>query len=853
MGFGPNSASPETDDKAAGLDGFQQYALLAASLTIVLGVVVLLGWILDFRPFTSVLPDYRPMRPNTALALVLAGITLLLLRPTARSRTRTLLGRVGAVGIAAVGLLSLLEFTRLAPSQWTRLSPLTDPDLIPPHVSLNASASLVMLSMALLLMDDPVRRRVRPGDLLTMTVGFFALVTCAGYLYGAQPFVGIPGRVPYTAMSLHTAISLLVLASGVLAARPRRGIMAVVSSSHAGGYMARRLLLGALIIPLMGFLVTVGASLGFYSSLFGASLLAGLAMLVAVALTVVTARTLNDSDKARQQALSLLEEDNLRRQRAEEQLRSAEAKYRGLVESAQDLILLIDGQGRIEFANRRLEPLFGYTPPEVIGHPLEKLIPSRGEISTLRSRGQGLELIATRKDGTEFPVNLSLSSSRSHDGAPSLVTAILHDMSFRHRAELQQRFLAQLGELLAESLDPHPTLEKVVRRAVPELADWCVIGLFDASRRSFKGAVAHRDPHKQSAAEALLGLPPSRLEAVPGVLSSRTTPLLLRNLGPEWFETEVPDEELRGRLSELGLRSFIVIPLRAQSQPLGTLTLVASYRNFSRHDLAFAEEVGRRVALFAENARLYQRAQEAIQTREDVLAIVSHDLRTPLNTQRLAVELITGRVLPELPPGSALTQRLRRILLTMKRSSDQANRLISDLLDFAKSESGTLRITPRQESAEELLEASWALLKPSADEAAIRLEYFVEEGLTPWCDRDRVLQVLSNLVGNAIKFGFVGGQVEVHAQRGPEGMALFSVEDDGPGISEEDAARVFDRYWQPEQSQKRGTGLGLAIARHLVEAHGGRIWLTTRAGLGSRFFFTLPLAPRPSVQPETHP
>jgi signal transduction histidine kinase len=222
------------------------------------------------------------------------------------------------------------------------------------------------------------------------------------------------------------------------------------------------------------------------------------------------------------------------------------------------------------------------------------------------------------------------------------------------------------------------------------------------------------------------------------------------------------------------------------------------------------------------------RAEEARRSRERLLGIVAHDLRNPLTAIR-TVATGLGRAAPELAP------RVERIDRAVTRMDD----LIRDLVDMTRIEHGELVVSPGIELVGSMLDEAVELHAPSARAQGITLSI---EGSTPAaavaCDRGRIMQVLSNLVGNALKFTPSGGQVRIGYEE-RDHVARFEVADTGPGIRAGDVERVFDPYWRGDN---RGTGLGLFIARTIVEAHGGRLGVESSPGEGARFWFTLPRA-----------
>lgn len=232
-----------------------------------------------------------------------------------------------------------------------------------------------------------------------------------------------------------------------------------------------------------------------------------------------------------------------------------------------------------------------------------------------------------------------------------------------------------------------------------------------------------------------------------------------------------------------------------------------------------------------------QTAQQAIQARDDVLATVSHDLKTPLSVIQINAELIRRFVLRTLPPASAsmLAERLQSI----ERASQQAIQLTRDLLDLAKIETGGLAIEKTCITPRLLIEKAMQQLRPFAKEKHLQLKATMEFESTLACDEKRISQVLTNLLSNALRFTPQSGCISLGVTTSTEG-ALFYVSDTGPGIPPENMPHLFDRYWQAQQTRGATLGLGLSIAKGIIERHGGRIWAESKLGQGTTFYFTIP-------------
>jgi signal transduction histidine kinase len=217
-----------------------------------------------------------------------------------------------------------------------------------------------------------------------------------------------------------------------------------------------------------------------------------------------------------------------------------------------------------------------------------------------------------------------------------------------------------------------------------------------------------------------------------------------------------------------------------------------------------------------------------------MVAIVSHDLRNPLQSILTACQLLELDVPAE---------RRKEFTAILRRSAKEMERLVEDLLDVSRIEAGELSLSLDAVQVPGVLSESLALYGPLAASKNVRLECAVQETLPSIVgDRGRLLQLFSNLIGNAIKFTDAGGRVELSARR-EEDEILISISDTGQGIPEEELPRIFDRFWQADRKGRQGTGLGLTIAKGIVEAHDGTIEVTSEVGVGSTFFVSLPIAP----------
>jgi signal transduction histidine kinase len=395
------------------------------------------------------------------------------------------------------------------------------------------------------------------------------------------------------------------------------------------------------------------------------------------------------------------------------------------------------------------------------------------------------------------------------------------------REERRAAFLATAGQELASSLDYEHAIATLARLIVPNIAEISVIDLAEPDGALRRAAVRHRDAEQERRMEARVGEIISDVpEALTWVIQERETRIIGYASSLLEYAGVAPEEQ----------RSLLAVPLVSRGQTLGVILAAATQGTlFTQEDAALLGELSRHGSLAIDNARLYLDSQQAVQAREEVLAIVSHDLRNPLNAVMLAASLLqtSDRIDPE------DREQLEIIDISAKRMQ----RLIEDLLDVTRLECGKrLPVEPAPLDVESLFAETYELFRSQAATNSITLQYRAGDHVPPvYADRHRVLQVLSNLIGNAMKFTPPGGMITYRAEP-QDRSVLIVVADNGPGIPKENLGDIFNPYWQAKRTARLGAGLGLPIAKGIVESHGGRMWVESEPGDGTKFFFTLPVA-----------
>ncbi len=439
-------------------DRFRLLARVAGALAILLGGTVLLGWIFDVAVLTSVVPGLVTMKRNSAASFILSGASLLLalnIEHEAAAR-RTWIGHTMALVVAAAGALTLAEYVfnvDLGIDQLLGRAPLEEPQTSSPgRMALVSALCFTLAGTALAFLDSPVRafrQMAVASAFVVLLAGYLASV---GYLLDVEALFGVAG---YTSMAVHTAVGLVVLSIGILASRPTRGVVAILAQDTAAGAAIRRLLPLIVAAPLaVAWVRLKGQQAGLYGTEFGLALMVTFSTGIIGSLALWNARIQGASENEKK--------------RASEQFRLA-------IEAAPTGMLMIDRAGRIVLANAQVEALFGYQREELMGMPIEMLVPERFRERhpgyrgaffhdpQARPMGGGRDLYGSRKDGTEVPIEIGLNPLRTAEG--DFVLGSVADITERKRAEREKEGL--LGQLKTLNAD----LEERVRIRTGELTN----------------------------------------------------------------------------------------------------------------------------------------------------------------------------------------------------------------------------------------------------------------------------------------------------------------------------------------------------------------------------------------------
>ena len=407
----------------------------------------------------------------------------------------------------------------------------------------------------------------------------------------------------------------------------------------------------------------------------------------------------------------------------------------------------------------------------------------------------------------------------------------------RVRAEATVRFLADASAVLAESLDYGVTLNKVARLTVPVFADWCVIDVVeDETLRRVAGQ--HADPDKEPLLQELAARYPVTWESPqPAARVMRTgQPMIVPEMSPEFLASITHDPDHARIVDALGTRTGITLPLIARRRTLGAMTFASAQpgRRYGAADLTVATELARRAAVAIDNARLYRDSQDALRSRQEFLILASHELRTPITSLKLAWHsLITHTPRP--------TREQEQAFAIVHRQSKRLERLVHDLLSVSEMQTGPLSLHLRDVDLADIVRTVLATLQEEIGRARCAVSLRADGPLVGHWDRQRLKDMVANLLENAIKFGS-GRPVEITVA-GDEDQAQLVVTDHGIGIPEERLAQLFRRFERAAPLGYGGLGLGLFVIDSIVKAMAGSIRAEPTPGGGATFTVQLPRRP----------
>lgn len=581
-----------------------------------------------------------------------------------------------------------------------------------------------------------------------------------------------------------------------------------------------------------------------------------------------------------------------------------EAKFMGLLDSAPDAMVITDSHGKITMVNVQTETIFGYKREEIMGQDVEILIPQRyhhrhvnhrNEYMVnpkVRAMGHGMELYGRRKNGDEFPVEVSLSPMHLVDENERVVISAIRDITRKKETEAeikklnenlellviertselelalmkekmarsemarnQQRLsmLTEASHVLGSSVDYEEALSKMARLMIPRFADWCSIDEFDEKGHMKRMVAAHCDPAKEPLVYRLAEVYPAdavKRDGAYGILETREA-RIIPEINSDVIRSMARSEEHYQLLTQLSLKSAIFVPLIIRDQIFGLMSFAGSDsgRHFNNDDLVFAIELARRVTLAVENTRIYRELQDSNAELESRVArrtleleainkeleafsySVSHDLRAPLRS----IDGFSNKLLKDY--GALFDETGKDYFNRVKNASQHMGHLIDDLLKLARI--SRIEMHPVEINLSAIAQNITKELQETAPERAAQIT--IQENMMAMGDRNLLQIVLQNLLDNAWKYS---RKKEVtHIDFGTfekDGQTVYFVRDNGVGFDMKYVDKIFGAFQRLHSvSEFEGTGIGLATVNRIIRRHHGNIWVDSEVDKGTTFYFTL--------------
>lgn len=409
----------------------------------------------------------------------------------------------------------------------------------------------------------------------------------------------------------------------------------------------------------------------------------------------------------------------------------------------------------------------------------------------------------------------------------------------RRRSVKHMIFLAAVSQILSSSLSYRTTLKNVAQLAISHIADWCVIDILNDNDMLETVAIANQDNRKIAWAKKMRNSFPTVLkneENIRRVIRTGKSELY-PFITYEMLSEGIKEKSTLKIVTQLNLQSAMVVPLFSQRKALGTMTFLSTNPNlrYTEMELAIAEELSARASLAIENARLYRQAQDATKLRDEFITIASHELKTPLTSLKVYIQVINKQLQKrKINMDNGYLQR-------MDTQVDRLNKLVEDLLNISRIKAGKMSFDYKDFAIGDLTKEIVETIQPTLEKHKLSLQ-ILDESLV-YGDRDRVGQIIINLITNAIKYSPNSDRVNVTVASTDSNKCVVSVEDFGIGIDKKHIVKIFNRFYQVKDNVAKGIpglGIGLYLSHEIAQRHDGEIRIISKKGKGSTFSLILP-------------
>jgi signal transduction histidine kinase/ActR/RegA family two-component response regulator len=811
-----------------------------------IGAAALLGWIFNNEYLKRIHPSLVTMKANTAICLMLVGVSCFLINDSSPSRIKRGIIQLSAAIVGLIGLITFCEHL----FGW---NPGLDQFLFyeskeaagqsfPGRMGVAASMNFFFLGIALSFLDAKLRGWVRVSNVAVLLVITVTLLVFLYYFYG----IDIEPVAQYFTIALHTVVAFLSFCAAILLARPERGFIAGLFGNSPGAIVARRMLPAFLVVILLGWIRTLTRQAEWFSPGFATAFFGVIMIILLAVLIWLTALSLNRTDR--------------KRRLADLALRDSEARLAALLEQLPVGIGLTDREGRFLIRNSLLnnlvvERLSSLDPAYAArwrawdeeGRPLDPSEWPSARALRGESVSPGCEMLYTGADGKQIWTRVLSVPFRDQADELSGVIVVVQDIDEQRRAENRLDVLVRVSELIRTIQNPDELSYAVAETLGSHLnVRRCLFNETDIERDL---EIVHRD--YTDGAESVAG------EHRISEYSSITTREMQLGKTVVNYDSKTDPRTAAdyGHIYEPnGERAYVAVPLMREGKWVASLWVSDDRpRQWTKEELSLLQTVAERtwtaiekLRAEAERERLLTSVQEARdaaekanQLKDEFLATLSHELRNPLNVILGYSELLLRmREIEESP-------RLVQMGEALRRNAQSQSQLINDLLDLSRLQRGKISLNQETVSLPAIIDNAVETVR--ADAAAKGIDIRVNVGdqlLLVEGDRLRLQQIAWNLLNNAVKFTPAGGSIEIGLSNENE-SAVFMVTDTGQGIDASFLPHVFEMFRQADGSNRRrhgGMGIGLALVHQLVQLHGGKISAESDGpNKGARFIVRLPL------------
>ena len=822
-------------------------SIALAMLAFCIGAAAFLGWILGNEFLKRIHPSLVSMKANTAVCLMLAALSVLLIQDPGITTLRRRLSQACAAIIVLVGLLTLSEHIvgwNVGIDQLLFVETTAEAGLsFAGRMGVAASLNFSLLGIALVLIDTRSKRWFRVSNVALLMVVAITLLVFLHYFYGIESYEPV---ARYLTIALHTVVALLSLCTAILLARPERGLVAMFLGNSSGAVVARRMWPVLLIVILLGWIRTNAYSEGWFSAGFGTAAFVLAILLLLAGLIWWTAVSLNRTDRERRLA-------NLA-------LQHSEARLSALLDQLPVGVGLTDRQGRILVGNSLLNSFVGDRIPSVDdalsirwcgwdaeGEPLDRLQWPGARALRGESVSAGNDFLYTADDGKQIWTRIVSVPFRDQSDEIAGVVIIVENIDEQRRAEHRLDVLVRVSDLIRTLQDPGELSYAVAQTVGTHLnVRRCLFNETDVERDL---DIVHRD--YCDGADSVAG------EHRISDHSSITTADMQQGKTVVNVDSKIDPRtaaEYERCYARTGERAYVAVPLMRDGRWVASLWASDDKpRQWRKEEVSLLQTVAERTWIAiqklraeAEREQLLQREQEARdaaekanQLKDEFLATLSHELRNPLNVILGYSELLLR--MPEIERSSRLAQMAE----ALRRNAQSQSQLINDLLDLSRLQRGKISLNRETVSLAAIIDSAVETVRADAASKGIDIRLLgSDQLLLVDGDRLRLQQIAWNLLNNAVKFTPHAGSINI-GLKSEKGSAVLVVADSGQGIDAAFLPHVFEMFRQADSSNSRrhgGLGIGLALVQQLVHLHGGTIEAHSEGpNKGSRFSVRLPL------------